>query len=161
MITAAVITMTFLGCGDETVDCEFISQAPKTYTSQMVCEAAIPAMLLKMSDAPYAVVTGHCGPENDLASRSTPVPVSPSIAANNHIPEAAGQIETKPPLIGTDDDVANGKKPLKRVFKRIENGFAYVRSGTSTALTNLGERTRNGLANLAARLKLLRQQLSN
>ena len=57
----AAVSMTFLGCGDALQDCEFISQSNQTYETHAQCEKAIPALLMKMDDTDYPVVTGHCG----------------------------------------------------------------------------------------------------
>jgi len=138
MISAAIVTMTLLGCGDAMNDCEYISQSQETYTSQAMCEAAIPAMLIKMKDAPYAVITGRCDQ-----------------AVNEALPQADTlQANEAPLVVQSDPELLNEAKPLVRVFTKIENGFAYVRTGTTNILANMGERTRNGLKNLAEKLKL-------
>jgi hypothetical protein len=157
MISAALLTITLLGCGDDTNNCEFISQSSKTYESLILCEAAIPALLLENSNAPYPTVTGHCGP---VSGSEASAENQPSTLENTNSQIASSELSPAIPAAGTSTgatDPATSNKPLKRVFKRIENGFAYVRTGTSNALTNIAERTRESLKKLAVRLKLRKE----
>ncbi|GEM_PF-5445136 len=144
--TLAAVTMTFLGCGDALQDCQFISQSKTVYENHAKCEEAIPPLLMKMDDTDYPVVTGHCNPDAEQ-----------SVAAAEPLDQTK-PLPLAPVDLGQQPSNTENPKPTKRVVTRIENGFAYVRTGTTNLLTNIGERTRNGLNKLAVSLKLRKEQ---
>jgi len=151
MLYAAAITMTLMGCNDATTDCQFISQVDKQYQSQLACEAAVPAKLQTMINAPYPVITAQCNPTggNVAGINQPPIKISPPQKVNPTVPQTSVQAGNQ-----------ENRKPLRRVLVRIENGFAYVTNGTRNVLQNLGQRSKERLRNLAERLNLRRTQVN-
>lgn len=151
MIYAAAIAITLLGCGNSLEDCEFISQSTQTYETKSLCEQAIPGQLRKMQDTPYPVVTGHCDGD-EKADLEITTNQEPTVFMSEERTEEVGDPISINPL-APQKELNAKSKPLKGVIKRIENGFAFVRDGTSGLLTNIAERTKNTLRRITNSLR--------
>lgn len=111
----AVVVMTILGCGDQSMSCDFIPRTEKTWNNKAACEVAIPRVLGQIKDANYPILTASCdikyNPEQSrtLEAKFEPTQQKPSEYKN------------------ASQDVATLSKP--NMFEKIRNKAVFTDAG--------------------------------
>ena len=128
MLQEAVIVMTVLGCGDQTMNCDLVPRPDKTWETQAECNAAIPKVLTNITDASYPVLTAYC------EIKFPPEPKQELVA------EPQNSLEEQ---IFTEDETVAERTPVYvKVFDSLRTGGAVINSEIRESFDRLSDSTK-------------------
>lgn len=139
MIHATIIAMTVLGCGDQAVKCEPITDTKKTWESIAECDAEIPKILRASTDAPYPVIMASCNAKTGGTFENMQIALAEDINAHptktideTFIYDVADSIESS-------EKRAEDKPTSNVVMEHIKGGYSRVEATASSGFEKLNE----------------------
>ena len=128
MLTATVVVMSVMGCGDGVVSCSTVQGPEQVWTSQAACEQAIPGVLRQSLTLSYPVIAARCSAKGaDPAGTAL-------IAADTRVPFKAVRIEPAVAFLNAEELAALREEPQSvtgAILSGTKRGFALAGDGVS------------------------------
>lgn len=129
-----------MGCGDDGLSCDFVSENSRQWTSKEECTQAIPDALLTVGVTSYPMLTASCDAKIEQAE---------VFVVLEQEAESGPATELGPIVLG--DDPQNEKKPA---LYRLKDGYALVFDETANSIGKLGNRVLDTYSLLKDAVKL-------